>query len=284
MFLIVGGNSEIGAATAGFLGARGRDVLATTRRPEEAGPQRPLLDLAAPLGAFSPPPDTTAAAIFVAVARLAACARDPQGARLINCERTLDLARHLCEAGVYTLYLSTNQVFDGRQPHVPADASPCPVSEYGRQKAETEAGLKAMMADGAPVGILRLSKVASPGMALIAGWRRDLAAGHPIRAFVDMTMAPVPTALVAEAIGGMMEDRAPVVAQLTGPRDLSYFEIARQIARQMGADEGLVEAASALDHGQPVGATPANTTLDSAYLHVRYGIEVPDVASVVEGL
>ena len=63
----------------------------------------------------------------------------------------------------------------------------CPVSEYGRQKARTEAALRQHMDRGAPVAILRLAKVVSPDMPLIDGWIEALAAGKPIRAFRDMT-------------------------------------------------------------------------------------------------
>lgn len=284
MYLVIGGNSEIGGATARHLEGRGRQVLTTTRRPGEVGAARPLLDFDAPLGDWALPEGTEAACIFVAVARLAACENDPAGSARINCERTIALAERLVAQGVFTLFLSTDKVFDGSRPTVPAEMPPSPLSEYGRQKARTEAAIRAMMARGAPAAILRLSKVASPGMALLADWRRELAAGRPIRAFSDMRMAPVPTALVATAIARMLEDRDPVVAQLSGPRDVTYAEVARRIARDVGADAALVEEVSARDHGMPPGGTARHTTLDSAYLGDRYGIAVPDVEDVVRAL
>jgi hypothetical protein len=64
-----------------------------------------------------------------------------------------------------------------------------PVSEYGRQKARTETQLQAMMRAGAPIGILRLAKIVSPGMAL-----GTLASGQPVFPFCDMVMAPTPGA------------------------------------------------------------------------------------------
>ncbi len=284
MYLLVGGNSEIGGETAHQLAARGQTVVTTTRRTAEVGPTRVLLDFDRPTDGFEPPPGVTAACIFVAVARLAACQADPTGSALINCERTIALVDRLLSRGVYTLFLSTNQVFDGETAHVAADAPHSPRSEYGRQKARTEAALKARIADGAPVGILRLAKVASPGMALVAGWREKLAAGEPIRAFHDMTMAPTPTAMVASAIAGMMRERFAGIAQLTGPRDVTYAEIGRFLARRAGVSEDRVEAVSALDNGMPEGGTPRNTTLDSSLVATRYGLTVPDTLDVVAAL
>ena len=64
------------------------------------------------------------------------------------------------------------------------------------------------MQRGAPVAILRLAKVVSPGMALIDGWVEALRAGKPVRAFHDMTLAPTPTEMVCAAIGALLDDRA----------------------------------------------------------------------------
>lgn len=284
MYLIVGGNSEIGAATAGLLRRRGEPFAVTTRRASEAGQDRILLDFDTLAEDWVPPVGVRSACVFVAVARLAACEADPAGSSFVNCTQTLKLVRSLTRAGIYTLLLSTNQVFDGTQPDVSADAPLCPVSAYGRQKAEMETSLRELTAAGAPAGILRLAKVVSPGMALVANWRRELAAGRPVRAFHDMTMAPTPTAQVADAIVRMMADREPVTAQLTGPNDMAYLDVARLVATDVGASQELVEATSALDNGMPAGATPRHTTLDSSYLRDRYGIVVDSAEDVVRSI
>lgn len=281
MFLIVGANSEIGSATARFIRARDGRVVTTTRRVSEANADQLHLDFERPIETFTFAEGVTAACIFVAMARLAACEADPVGSARVNVERTLALVDLFAVKGVYTLFLSTNQVFNGDEPHVPAEAPTSPVSEYGRQKAETERMLRARMASGAPIGVLRLAKVVSPGMALVATWTQELAAGRSIRAFADMTMAPTPVDLVAKSIAHMMEDRLPVVAQLTGPRDVAYAEVGRFLAEKIGADPRLVEPVSALENGMPRGSTPCNTTLDSSYIADRYGLTVPDAFDVI---
>lgn len=276
MFLLIGGDSEIGAATAQVLTSKGYEVATTSRR---AGAGL-FLDFEQ-IDQFNVPEGTKAACIFVAVARLAACANDPRGSREINVSSTLKLTDALLRSGVYTLFLSTNQVFDGSIPNTPADAPHSPVSVYGQQKAETETALMGMMAAGQPVGVLRLAKVVSQGMKLITDWDRILRDGRPVKAFADMTMAPTPVAVVAGSIGHMLVNRETVVAQLTGPRDLSYADVARFIARRAGVAESLVIEGSAFDAGLPAGATPMNTTLDSTWLCDR-SIMVPDVLNVID--
>ena len=235
MLLLLGGDSEIGAATIRHLNERAMPALATTRRPDRVSGRMVLLDLSQPLNHWEPPAGVDAACIFAAVSRLAACASNPEASAFINVEQTLALAERLLARGIYVLFLSTNQVFDGSVAQVGAEAPTCPVSEYGRQKARTEAALRQHMDRGAPVGILRLAKVMSPDMPLVHGWIDALTAGRSIRAFHDMTMAPAPTEMVVSAIAHLLRDKARGIFQLSGPRDVSYLEIGYQLAERVAA-------------------------------------------------
>ena len=282
MFLIVGGDSEIGAAACRAMQVQGAAVAATTRRSDRVAPDRPFLDLAAPLGDWAPPPGTQAVCLCAAIARLTACAGDPEGSAHVNVVQTLALVEKLLARGIAVLFLSTNQVFDGRTPHERAGAPHSPVSEYGRQKACAEAALLRQLESGAPVAILRLAKVVSDTMPLIGGWIKDLTAAKPIRVFDDLALAPTPTDLVCTAIAALLQDRARGIFQLTGPRDVTYADIGGFLAAYLGADQTLVNPTSARAAGLPEGATPLHTTLDSSLLRVHYGLEAPDVWDVVE--
>jgi dTDP-4-dehydrorhamnose reductase len=282
--LIVGGDSEIAAATAIHLRARGHNVVATTRRPEGVAADRPFLDLSQPVRDWPIPDSVGAACLCAAVARLNDCARDPEGSRQINVIGTVALAKRLLARGIPVLFLSTDKVFDGERAHVPADAPPCPVSEYGRQKAAAEIMLGDMMRAGAPAAVLRLAKIVMPGMELLRQWIVELKAGRRIRAFHDMMMAPTPVALVAAAIERLLAAPTSGIFQLTGPRDVDYGAVAAHLAERIGADPGLVETVSAYSAGLPAGSTARNTTLDSSALADRFGIAVPDAWTVVDAL
>ncbi len=267
-FLLVGGDSEIAGATSAHLRRQGTPAVATTRRRGHQS-ERVFLDLAAPLGAWEPPVGVEAACIFVAVGHLVDCHRDPVGSRLINVTSTIELVERLVARGIYVLFLSTNQVFDGTRAHVPAAAPLCPVSEYGRQKADTEIRLQAMLAEGSAVGILRLAKIVSPGMPLLRQWE---------------AVAPTPVSVAAAAIAALLADRAAGIWQLTGSRDVSYAEIAGYIAQQIGADPALVRPVAAASAGMPEGSTPRHTTLDSGALQRRFGIAAPEPWPTIEAV
>jgi dTDP-4-dehydrorhamnose reductase len=196
--------------------------------------------------------------------------------------QTLALAEKLLSFDVHVLFLSSNQVFDGRAPHMPAGAMRSPVSEYGGQKARTEIALCARMANGAPVAILRLAKVITSNMALVRGWVEALAAGRAIQCFDDMMLAPVPIDLVCAAIIVLMNDRARGIFQLSGPADVAYADVARFLAGRLGVDPGLVGKISAREANLPDGTTPRHTTLDSSALQERYGISVPYMQDGIE--
>ena len=283
MFLIVGGDSEVGTAAASAL-RRHERTLTTTRRPDVGADDCIRLDLAGDLATWEPPAGISAACICAAVARLADCANDPAASARVNVTGTLALAERLLARDIFVLFLSTNQVFDGTVPHVPANAPTAPISEYGRQKARTEAALRARMDRGAPVAILRLSKVVSAQSKPLSDWMAALAAGKPIHppAFRDMTLAPTPIDAVARAITALMRERASGVFQLTGPRDVTYAETARFVAERLGADPALVATGSVANAALADGAAPPHTTLDSSALRERFGIVVPDAWEVLD--
>jgi dTDP-4-dehydrorhamnose reductase len=284
MWLLVGGDSEIGAAAYQSLKARGVTVAATTRRKAKVTADRPFLDLSAPLENWEPPSGTSAACIFAAVARIEACDANPQASAHVNVTQTLALADRLLGRGIPVLFLSTNQVFDGTVPNVAADAPHSPLTEYGRQKSRAEAEFNSRMERGMPAAVLRLAKVVSRDMPLLRDWSAKLAAGQPIRAFSDMTMAPVETAMVCDAIAILMKDAARGVFQFTGPRDLSYLEIGRFIASELGVARSLVNEGTTIEAGLPAGSGRMHTTLNSSRLCDRYGIAPPDVLAVVNSV
>jgi len=284
MFLIVGGDSEIGAAACATFESQGQAAAATTRRRDLVARGRLFLDLAASLDGWEPPRGVTSACVCAAVSRLADCATNPQASAHINVAQTLALIDKLLRHGIYVLFLSTNQVFDGRVPQIAAHAPHSPVSEYGRQKAVTESALLDHLARGAPIGILRLAKVVSPGTPLLQVWIADLARGKPVSAFSDMMLAPTHIASVCSAISFLLSERASGIFQLSGPRDVSYADVGRFLAAKLGVEALLVEAASARAAGLPEGATPFHTTLDSSLLYYRFGLEVPDVWRVIDSV
>ena len=264
---------------------RGEPVAATTRRPDRVAPDRPFLDLSRPLADWTAPPGTRGACIFAAVARLAACENDPAGSAHINVTQTAVLIERLIAHGVAVVFASTDKVFDGTRPQMPADAPVAPNCEYGRQKAAVEALLRAHIERGADVAILRLSKVVAPGLGAV----RRLDRGVARRASGPRVHRPDVRAGPDRAGGrrgrGAARRAARAASSSSADRATSATATAAHfLARRLGADEALIEEMSARDGGQPPGAAAPFTSLDSSALRARYGIVVPDAWEVLSGI
>jgi dTDP-4-dehydrorhamnose reductase len=267
--LIVGGDSSIGGALATHFAAEGWQVQATTRRRDRGEHVHPYLDLTAPTDL----PVADLVILSAAVARIGDCAADPAGSRTINVDGILAVAEQQAGQGARVLLLSTDKVYDGTIPLRSRNDSPCPTTEYGRQKADAEAGVLALGDQGA---VLRLSKVVEPGLDLLAGWSRALTAGEPITPFHDLYLAPVPMAFVARTTAHIADEWSGGIYHCTGAEDRSYVDLAQILARQIGCDPDLIRPASCQAANMPTAARPPHTTLDMGVEMDLWSLKAPE--------
>ncbi len=278
-WLVVGGDGMIGRALTARAGRDGRTVLATTRRRKEAGPSRPYLELAQDPASWTLPEPVSVAFLLAAASNQASCCADPAVSRRINVDRTVALARRLAGQGAFVVFTSTNLVFDGEKAGYPTGASPSPTSEYGRQKAEAEQHLLAL---GPAVAVVRLTKVLSADMPLIGGWIEKLGNGEPIEAFTDLICAPMPAGYVAEALALIGAAGRGGLFHLSGADEVSYADLARSLARRLGADGDLVRPVTSTEAGLRLQAIPKHSSLDAGGVATAFGLPPPRLAEVIE--
>jgi dTDP-4-dehydrorhamnose reductase len=191
------------------------------------------------------------------------CQNHPAETRALNVERTVQAARHLAEAGSAIVFLSTNLVFDGNRPEVPADAEPNPVTEYGRQKAEVE---KILLNELDRVAIVRLTKVVHADFPLFQEWLATLKTGNPIRPFSNMMFSPIDIDVVAGELWALSQSFEKGIFQLSGDADISYAAAASLLAQSCALDAGLVKPQTTGQAGY-LHAFPKHTAL--AYRPIR---------------
>ncbi len=252
--LVIGGDGLIGRALVTYCRDIGQPVIATSRT--EPAPSTIHLDLES--GEWPSFPKCIGAVVCAAVTRQDLCRQNPQGTRKINVVRTLELARRLADSGAFVVFLSTNHVFDGNEVCQLADAPVSPRTEYGRQKAEAEAGFTGL---GSQTAIVRLTKVFHPKLPLLLSWERELSAEHPIRAFSDYYCSPILLSQIVTGITRIATEKRPGIWQFSGPDDVSYAQLAQWYARAWHK-ESLVTSgptpSGMLEH------LPAHTTLDAS--------------------
>ncbi|HYH68314.1 MAG TPA: sugar nucleotide-binding protein [Urbifossiella sp.] len=274
-WLVVGADGGIGRPLLARLRADGGAAVGTTRRGVGDGLQ---LDLSAGSSSWQLPDRVAVAYLCAAVTSIDTCRRDPLGTRGVNVDRTLALAAQLRERGAHVVFLSTNQVFDGSVPFRGEGDAVCPLTEYGRQKADAEASLLA--AGGATV--VRFTKVVPPDWPLIHKWRETLSRGELVEAFGDMALSPVPLGVAVEALARVGEKRAGGVIHVSGSGDCTYAELARRLAVAVGADPGLVRAVSCRERGIPAEAAPPHTALATERLRGELGLAAPTASDLFQ--
>ena len=248
--LIVGADGGIGSALAHRL----PHAIRTSRR---RGSDTALsLDLAAASSSWTLPESVSVAFLCAARCSIDDCRKNPAETRFINVEQTVRLAESLAARGAFLVFLSTNQVFDGSAPfRKPIDAT-CPLTEYGRQKADTE---QAILALGGAV--VRFTKVFAGVPPLFETWAEKLLRGELIEPFADMMFSPVPIAEATDTLVKVAEVRAAGITHVSGDRDISYADAAQFLAARLGAGPALIRPASAQAAAIPPEARPTHTAL-----------------------
>lgn len=279
--LIIGADSLIGGALLQRLRSQGGDVVGTTRRRTGPVDGNIAFDLARAeeMLALLPPCETVV--LCAAVNGFAACRQAPELSWQVNVEATERIARWAIEQDAQPVLLSTSAVFNGSRPDVEAAEPTSPRNEYGRQKAEAE---RRVLSQGDIACVVRLTKVVSPDMPLVARWTDELSRGRPIHPFTDLPMAPIAVDWVVSILERIIEDRSEGIWQLSAASDASYAEVAHWLAERLGVADSLVQPHTAAGQGIPLEEIPQHSTLDCARLHKQWGIEAPAARATMEAI
>ncbi|HEY1980252.1 MAG TPA: sugar nucleotide-binding protein [Xanthobacteraceae bacterium] len=279
--IVIGADGVVGGALVRVLSSRGDLTYRTTRRPAASLDGCIRLDLASVDVDAITLPDVDIAFFCAAIASFSECRSNFDLARRVNVMGPVAIARRLAAAGTQVVLLSTSAVFDWSVPCVDAGREPCPITAYGRLKAEAEAEFTNL---GELATILRLTKVLTPDNKLLNGWLEQLRRGRALSAYSDHHMAPV---TLDDTIAGLLaisDNSAAGLFQLSGARDISYFEAARHLAWIAGVRSDLVTAARASDGGLPAEEIIRFSSLDTSRMEALTGWKAPDPCSVLNSL
>jgi dTDP-4-dehydrorhamnose reductase len=126
--------------------------------------------------------------------------------------------------------------------------------------------------------------VLTPNNKLLNGWLEQLKRGRYVSAYSDHHMAPV---TLDDAIAGLLaisDNSAAGLFQLSGARDISYFDAARHLAWIAGVRSDLVNPARASDGGLAAEEIIRFSSLDTSRLEALTGWKAPDPCAVLDAL
>ena len=226
------------------------------------------LDLIKPdIGPFSLAKSAHQEALILAgITKIVECQNDPPGTRKINVSGTLELIRQLVQEGIKPVFFSSDHVFDGKKGSYAEDSAVNPLTEYGKQKAEVESGIKELTRGNYLV--VRLSKVFSTGGkdgTLLNQMAGTLLRGETIRAAYDQLFCPTFVNDVVAAVKWAQGERVSGIINVCSPESWSRYDLAVTLAKKLGVDAVRVEKAT-LDEVTAGIKYPKNTTMVSKVL------------------
>lgn len=232
--LITGATGTLGRAFARICEQRGLSYRLLTRREmdiADAAQVGRVLDALRPWAVVN-----TAGYVRVDDAE-----SEPDLCRRENTTGAAILAAACASRGVALLTFSSDLVFDGtkRTPYVERDA-PAPLNVYGQSKAEAE---RRVLEAHASALVVRTSAFFGPWDEhnFVTQALRSLVAGRAFPAASDVTISPTYVPDLVQACLDLLIDRERGVWHLANAGALTWAELARMAAKQVGLDVSLVE-------------------------------------------
>ena len=228
--LVTGASGLLGTSLVPTLAKRARVVGLYNRNPPPAGASESYrCDLTDPEAVR-----TCIAAVQPDAVVHAAAANPGSSAKAIhlaNVVATTNLVRALAPAtGCHLVHVSTDVIFDGTAAPYDETAVAKPLNDYGRAKAAAEAFVLSERPESVAVRTSLIYGLAVPDRGTQAFLDR-LAAGEPVRLFMDVLRQPVWVEALSQALAALALDLPHVSGPLNvaGAQPLTRAEFGRRL-------------------------------------------------------
>ncbi|MDH4097563.1 MAG: SDR family oxidoreductase [Nitrospira sp.] len=181
-----------------------------------------------------------------ALSRTKDCEQDPENARRVNVHATAHLARLSKE--IPCIFLSSGEVFDGRQGWYREGDEPAPINVYGRTKLEAER----VVLDNPRHTVVRIVLTAGTSQhgdrSFVEDMCRTARSGKDVTLYADEFRCPLPAGVIARAIWELAQQEQPGLYHLGGSERLSRWEIGEALLPWYPALTGRLVRGSSRDH------------------------------------
>jgi dTDP-4-dehydrorhamnose reductase len=269
--LIIGIDSLIGASLKCAAQRIGYKIYGTSRRENS---NHALLDVTWELDRWPDFPACDSMIVCASLNKLDQCQNDPALSFAVNVAGLEKAIKKYKSPRTQVIFLSSSHIFCGERPFVDETESPNPQNILGDNKAMGE---KIVNEEGGLV--VRVSKVIDPLFPRFVDWMTKLTNGETIEAYSNLLGSLVPLdSLIQALIVAIREDWRRII-HVSGPEEVSYYDMARILAINLCCNEDLVVPVK----GEVVeaGARGRHTTLRTSQIVKDSNIELPDTASVI---
>ena len=216
------------------------------------------------------------------IANVDYCEKNYDRARYSNVDGTANVIELCKKYGSKIIFVSTNAVFDGRNPPYSEEDVPSPVNQYGRMKLECE---KMVMKSALRYAIVR--------PILMYGWNnenertnlvtwllRKLRAGESVNMVNDVYENPVFDLSCAEIIWKLIKLNKVGIYHISGRDTVNRYEFALSIADVFGLDKILIKPV-VNSFFRDIAPRPPNTSYDTKKIERELGVKP---IGITEGL
>ncbi len=193
-----------------------------------------------------------------------ACEREQDLASMINVKATETLARQAAKIKSFLVYISTDQVFDGKKGMKIESDTPGPVNHYGRTKLEGE---KAVQEVSSKWCIARTSVIygSHPERTnFLSQVASSLGSGKKYPALADQYLTPTYLPNLSRMLAEIGTRQIAGTIHLAGRTRVSRYDMARMLSEKLGLDRKLVTRAKMSDMKNWAAPRPRDSSLDTS--------------------
>jgi dTDP-4-dehydrorhamnose reductase len=203
------------------------------------------------------------------------CEKAPVEAFTINAAAVEACANACREIGARLTHLSTDYVFDGEKGDYSEEDVPNPRGVYARTKRAGEEAALLLASDRTVCRVAVIFSGQKGGKRTFAvSVVENFRAGKPVKAFIDQVVSPTLADNAAEMVIGVHRSGEQGIFHCTGASRVTRVEFCRELARKLGADEGLIEPVKLADLKLPA-PRPLRCGLNVSKVRKLLGDDVP---------
>jgi dTDP-4-dehydrorhamnose reductase len=192
-----------------------------------------------------------------ALSRTKDCEQNPDEARRINIEVTVYLAQ--LSRDIPFIFLSSGEVFDGKNGWYGETDEPNPINVYGKTKLEAEQAVLQNLGHTVVRIVLTAGTSATGDRSFAEDMCRAANAGKDVPLYADEFRCPLPAGVIARAVWELVDRKQPGLYHLGGSERLSRWEIGEALLPWYPELKGRLVKGSAQNH---VGSSrPADLSL-----------------------
>ena len=203
------------------------------------------------------------------------CDEKPDHAHEITVRTASNLASAAKKANSRLIYISTDQVFDGKKDIYTEDDMPNPINQYGKTKLEAEKITRNYVDDAVIIRTNFFGWSPKGHVPTFGEWvYSNLANKTPINLFTNFFFTPIEITFLSKSIEQILISDFSGIINITGSDRCSKFGFGMQLAEEFGFDSSLIRA-TVMNPDSLVARRPTNMALSNAKFCTIFNTRLP---------